>query len=108
MNLFKGGKIDYQEDYLFNYIFGISITFDRAQNLEREYFIPYYGIKSGGIYLNSLGVDYNGFVVLPFLGISIMRTKEMMLNIDVSIMLSSLKFREFLSVSPNLIFSFVL
>jgi hypothetical protein len=69
----------------------------------REFLIPYYGIKIGGVYLNTGIQEDNGLAIAPFLGLSIARTQHFFLNLDGGIFMSTVRFRETLSVSAALV-----
>jgi hypothetical protein len=103
VNLYRGVSRGNSGNWLFDYLAGASISFDRANTLSRNFFIPYYGIKAGGVYLNTDASEYNGLAISPFLGISIIRTQNFFLNVEASIFMTTVLFRETLSFTPALL-----
>ncbi|MBI4978843.1 MAG: hypothetical protein HZC28_15300 [Spirochaetes bacterium] len=88
----------------FTYLLGFDISFESPASLSRNMFIPYYGMKAGGININNRG---NGLFVTPLLGLSIIDMPKLSVKFDVSFTLSTIDFYNFLGVNPRLYCNFL-
>ncbi|MDR1389491.1 MAG: hypothetical protein LBJ31_05885 [Treponema sp.] len=90
--------------WAFDYLMGITVSLERARPQIRDWLLPYYGVKFGGIYLSE---DHkSGFVLLPFIGVSVFRRRNFYLDLEVAILLGSTDFKHMVSYEPSLAFGF--
>jgi hypothetical protein len=91
-------------EWAFDYLMGITVSVERARPGIRDWLLPYYGIKLGGIYLSD--GQKSGVAFLPFIGLSILRRRYFFLDLEVAVLLNSADFKGMVSYEPSLAFGF--
>jgi len=94
-----------EAEYFFHYLFGFNVSLESANNLDRNFLIPYMGLAMGVITIKDRGT---GFMAYPILGVNIVSLKALSINVESGLLLSTVAFDEFLALRTSLMVVFAL
>ena len=88
------------EDIFFTYALGVNLSFEKFNNGSRNFLIPYFGAKIGGIYFNNIG---QGMLLEPVLGLVIINKKAVNINLDSGLFLNTVDLSNYIGLHSSLI-----
>jgi len=99
VGLYTQSGLTLAQSSLITWAFGFLASFESQKGGYRNYFIPYYGAKVGGVSITNKG---SGFYLEPLVGISLIQTEAVSLNIGAGLFLNTFDLAGYLGVRSSL------
>lgn len=87
------------EKSMITWALGLNLSFESQKNPARNFLIPYYGVKAGGISITNAG---SGFYLEPLVGVSLLQFEAVGLNLSAGAFLNSVNLAKYLGVHSGL------
>lgn len=88
------------DDIFFTYAAGINISFEKFNNGSRDFLIPYFGAKIGGIYFNNNG---KGMLLEPVLGLVVINKSKININLNSGLFLNTVDLSKYIGLHSSLV-----
>jgi len=103
IGFYKELSSTFTNDIFFTYAAGLNFSFEKFRSGVRNFLIPYFGAKVGGIYFNISG---GGFFLEPIVGIVIVQLPWLNINYDLGLFLNTVNLSDHIGLHNSLIINF--
>ncbi|WP_406033311.1 hypothetical protein [Treponema saccharophilum] len=88
------------DDIFFTYAAGVNLSFEKFIGGSRDFLIPYFGAKVGGIYFNTVG---KGMLLEPVLGLVVINKKSININLNSGLFLNTVDLSKYIGLHTSLV-----
>ncbi|WP_191018139.1 hypothetical protein [Treponema zioleckii] len=88
------------EDIFFTYAAGVNLSFEKFIHGSRDFLIPYFGAKLGGIYFNNVG---SGMLLEPVLGLVVLNKNSININLNSGLFLNTVDLSNYIGLHSSLV-----
>lgn len=88
------------DDIFFTYAAGVNLSFEKFVHGARDFLIPYFGAKLGGIYFNNSG---SGMLLEPVLGLVILNKRSININLNSGLFLNTVDLSDYIGLHSSLV-----
>jgi len=93
----------WNDDIFFTYATGVNLSFEKFLKGPRNFLVPYFGAKGGGVFFNK---SSGGFFLEPILGLVLWEAPDLIVNYDAGLFLAAADLGDHIGVHQSLLVNF--
>ncbi len=88
------------DDIFFTYAAGVNLSFEKFIHGPRDFMIPYFGAKLGGVYFNNVG---SGMLLEPVMGLVLVNKSAININLNSGLFLNTVDLSNYIGLHSSLV-----
>jgi len=103
IGVFQEYRSSLTRDVFFTLASGVNLSFEKFLGGSRDFLIPYFGAKGGGVFYQQ---GAGGFFVEPILGLVLLENRSVVVNYDVGLFLNTAELARRIGLHQSLLVNF--